>query len=125
MSNYDSNNVFAKIIRGEIPSKKVYEDEKILAFEDISKAAPTHILVIPKGQYVSFDDFMHKASDKEVVDFFRKVREISNSYGLGKSGYRLITNNGGDASQSVPHFHIHILGGKKLGGLIPGDKLIR
>ena len=118
---YDSNNIFAKIIRGEIPSNKVYEDNKILAFHDISKAAPTHILVIPKGQFISFADFVLKAGDKEIIDFFRKVREIASSLGLDKKGYRLITNNGSDASQTVPHFHIHILAGKKLGGLLPNN----
>ena len=118
---YDSNNIFAKIIREEIPSNKVYEDNKILAFHDISKAAPTHILVIPKGQFISFADFVLKAGDKEIIDFFRKVREIASSLGLDKKGYRLITNNGSDASQTVPHFHIHILAGKKLGGLLPNN----
>jgi histidine triad (HIT) family protein len=111
---YDSSNIFAKIIRGEIPCKKVFEDEKILAFHDISKAAPIHILVIPKGEYISFSDFTSKASNQEIVDFFKKVRDIAHSAGLGESGYRLVTNNGSDASQTVPHFHAHIMGGKKL-----------
>ncbi len=111
---YDSNNIFAKIIRGEIPSKKVYEDAKVLAFHDISHAAPIHVLVVPKGEYISFADFTSKAGAEEIVDFFRKVREIAESLGLSESGYRLITNNGSDASQTVPHFHVHILGGKKL-----------
>jgi diadenosine tetraphosphate (Ap4A) HIT family hydrolase len=122
MKKYDSNNIFAKIIRGEIPANKVYEDDKILAFHDISKAAPDHILVIPKGEYNSFANFVQNAPQQEIVDFFTKVAEITTSLGLDKTGYRLITNNGSDASQSVDHFHIHILGGKKLGGLIPGDK---
>ncbi len=111
---YDQNNIFAKIIRGEIPSQKVYEDSKILAFHDISKAAPLHILVVPKGDYVCFADFTCKAPAEEIVDFFKKVGEIASSFGLDKYGYRLITNNGSDASQTVPHFHIHILGGGKL-----------
>jgi diadenosine tetraphosphate (Ap4A) HIT family hydrolase len=122
---YDSNNIFAKIIRGEIPCLKVYEDNKTLAFHDISKAAPNHVLVIPKGEYISFSDFTQKASNQEIVDFFKKVSEIANSLGLDKAGYRLITNNGSDASQTVPHFHIHILGGRKLGGLLPNDNLNR
>lgn len=122
---YDNNNIFAKIIRGEIPAKKVYEDPKILAFHDISKAAPTHILVIPKGEYVCFADFTSQAPAQEVIDFFQKVREIANSLGLDETGYRLITNNGSDASQTVAHFHMHILGGKKLGGLLPTDHLTR
>ena len=115
---YDSNNVFAKIIRGEIPCSKVYEDSKILAFHDISKAAPTHILVVPKGEYVCFADFTANAPEKEVADFCKKVSEIATSFGLDETGYRLITNDGLDAAQTVAHFHIHILGGKKLGGLL-------
>lgn len=122
---YDPQNIFAKIIRGEIPSQKVYEDSEILAFHDISKAAPLHILVIPKGEYVCFADFTAHAKAEEVVDFLKKVSEIASSLGLDETGYRLITNNGSDASQTVPHFHVHILGGKKLGGLLSGDNLIR
>jgi len=125
MKNYDSNNIFARIIRGEIPSSKIYEDDKILAFNDISKAAPTHILVVPKGEFISFSDFISKAGDKEIADFFKKVSEIAASLGLDENGYRLIANNGSDASQTVPHFHVHILAGKKLGGLLPNDNLIR
>ena len=125
LKQYDQNNIFAKIIRGEIPSSKVFENDKILAFHDISKAAPTHILVIPKGEYISFSDFILKVSGQEVVDFFGKVREIASQLGLDESGYRLITNNGSDASQTVPHFHVHILGGKKLGGLLSDNNLIR
>jgi len=120
---YDPNNIFAKIIRGEIPSNTVYEDDEILAFDDIVKLAPIHILFIPKGQFISFADFVLKAGDKKMVDFFKKVREIATSLGLDETGYRLITNNGDDASQTVPHFHIHILGGKYLGGLLPNDNL--
>jgi diadenosine tetraphosphate (Ap4A) HIT family hydrolase len=111
---YDVNNIFAKIIRGEILSNKVYEDDEILAFDDIVKLAPVHILVIPKGQFISFADFVLKAGDKKMIDFFKKVREIATSLGLDNCGYRLITNNGINASQTVLHFHIHILGGKKL-----------
>ena len=122
---YDKNNIFAKIIRGEIPAQKVYEDPNILAFYDISKAAPTHILVIPKGEYSCFAEFTLKAADQEIVAFFKKVKEIAAALGLDKTGYRLITNNGSDASQTVAHFHIHILGGKKLGDLLPNDNLIR
>ncbi len=111
---YDHQNIFAKIIRGEIPSRKVFEDEKVLAFHDISKASQTHILVIPKGEYICFDDFILKSSDGQIADFFRKVREIAEGEGLKEGGYRLISNKGSDASQSVPHFHVHILGGEKL-----------
>lgn len=122
---YDSNNIFAKIIRKEIPADVVYEDKHVLAFRDITPAAPAHILVIPKGEYVSFDDFMQHATADEVAYFFLKVQEIAASIGVDKSGYRLITNHGKDASQSVPHFHVHILGGRALGGLVPGDANVR
>ena len=123
--NYDSNNIFAKIIRDEIPSQRVYEDDKILAFHDITKAAPVHVLVIPKGPFASFGDFVSAAGGDEVSNFFKKAKEIAESLGLKDSGYRLIINNGPDASQTVHHFHLHILGGKSLGGLISGDTKIR
>lgn len=122
---YDQNNIFAKILRGEIPNKTVYEDEHVLAFQDISPAAPAHILVIPKGEYVSFDDFMGHADMNVVARFFATIREIAQAQGLAETGYRLITNHGADASQSVPHFHVHILGGRALGGLLPGDEAAR
>jgi len=125
MSNYDNDNIFAKIIRGEIPCDKVYSDDDIFAFKDISAAAPVHVLVIPKGQYVSFDDFVVSAGEEKVASFFTKVREIAASLGVDKTGYRLITNHGEDAHQTVPHFHVHILGGKKLGGLLQSDNLER
>lgn len=118
---YDKNNIFAKILRGEIPSKKIYEDEHVFAFADIAPAAPVHILVVPKGEYVSFDDFAAKASPETIARFFTAVRKIANEQGMQEDGYRLITNHGPDASQSVPHFHVHILGGRPLGGLLPGD----
>jgi diadenosine tetraphosphate (Ap4A) HIT family hydrolase len=119
MSSYDQNNIFAKIIKGEIPSTKIYEDDKILAFEDISKAAPVHILVIPKGQYVSFSDFCLKAGAAEVDNFFKKIAKIASDQNLDESGYRLITNNGANAGQTVFHFHFHILGKKKMNKLLP------
>lgn len=119
---YDKGNIFAKIIRGEIPSNKVFEDDHVLAFHDISRAAPVHVLVIPKGEYVNFGDFVSKAGAERVEDFFKKVAQVASSLGLDASGYRLISNIGSDASQSVPHFHVHILGKKKLGGLVVGDK---
>lgn len=119
---YDKSNVFAKIIRGEIPSNKVFEDDNVLAFHDISKAAPVHVLVIPKGEYVNFSDFVGKAGAERVDDFFKKVAQVASSLGLDASGYRLISNIGSDASQSVPHFHVHILGKKRLGALVVGDK---
>jgi len=115
---YNKNNIFAKIIRGEIPSKKVYEDSDILAFHDIAKAAPTHVLVIPKGEFVNLPDFINKATAEKVATFFQKVTEIAQILDLENSGYRIISNIGEDASQSVPHFHVHILGKKKLGDLL-------
>ena len=121
--SYDSNNIFAKIIRGEIPANKVYEDEKVLAFHDISKGAPVHILVIPKGNYVNFSDFVSNAKAEESADFFKKVHEIAGNN--TSSGFRLITNNGSNAHQAVPHFHVHILAGKKLGPLLSSDNQLR
>ncbi|WP_341808875.1 HIT domain-containing protein [Wolbachia endosymbiont (group E) of Neria commutata] len=117
MSNkgYDNNNIFAQILRGELPCEKVHEDDDALAFHDKYPDAPVHILAIPKGQYISYDDFILKASENEIVNFFRTVREIAHKYNLEKTGYRLVTNYGENGEQVVPHFHVHILGGKKLG----------
>ncbi len=123
--SYNRDNIFAKIIRGEIPSNKVFEDEKVLAFHDISKAAPTHILVIPKGEYVDFVDFTSKASAEEISHFFQKAAEIAKLAEADKSGFRIISNIGSDAHQTVPHFHLHILAGKKLGPLLSHDNLLR
>ncbi len=120
---YNSENIFAKVLRGEIPNDTVYEDEHVLAFHDIAPAAPVHILVIPKAEYVSFDDFATGSAD--IHQFFATVQKIAEQAGLAKGGYRLITNHGADASQTVPHFHVHILGGKPLGGLLPDDTLTR
>lgn len=126
---YNPNNIFAKIIRGEIPADKVYEDENVLAFYDISKAAPTHILVIPKGEYINFSDFTNKAKPEEIANFFRKVNSIATLAKANEenenSGFRLITNNGSNAHQTVPHFHVHILAGRKLGPLLSSDSQLR
>jgi diadenosine tetraphosphate (Ap4A) HIT family hydrolase len=119
MAQYDSHNVFAKIIRGDIPSKKVFEDDTVLAIHDIAQEAPTHVLVMPKGEYVSFDDFCQHADAATVAHFFKTVQAVATTLGVAEQGYRLITNHGAHASQSVPHFHVHILGGKPLGGLLP------
>jgi len=116
---YDPNNIFAKIMRGEIPCKKVYEDEFAFAFEDIHPAAPVHVLVIPKGDYISLHDFASQASGAMVKGFFDSVTKIAAQLGLEKSGYRIISNHGPDAAQSVHHFHVHILGGRSLGRLLP------
>lgn len=116
---YDPENIFARILREEIPCRKVFEDDYALAFEDIAPAAPVHVLVVPKGQYVSFDDFVASAPPDLLRGFFSAVRTIAGRLGLKENGYRLITNHGPDASQSVPHFHVHILGGRGLGELLP------
>jgi len=116
---YDRNNIFAKILRGEIPCKKVYEDDYAFAFEDITPAAPVHVLIIPKGSYVSFHDFSANASAETVKGFFNAVQKVAAQLGLEKDGYRIISNHGPNASQSVPHFHVHILGGRALGHLLP------
>ena len=115
---YDNNNIFARILRGEIPCKKVYEDARTLAFHDINPAAPTHILVIPKGEYVSFHDFAVHASAEAMTAFFKAVQHIATDAGVADAGYRLLANHGADAGQEVPHFHVHILGGRPLGGLL-------
>ncbi|CAN2108983.1 HIT family protein [Wolbachia pipientis] len=117
MSNevYDSDNIFAQILRGELPCEKVHENENVLAFHDKYPDAPVHILVISKNQYISYDDFILKAPEEEIADFFKTVREIAHKYNLEKTGYRLVTNYGENGEQAVPHFHVHILGGKKLG----------
>lgn len=122
---YDPSNIFARILRGEIPNQTVHEDEEVLAFHDLHPAAPVHVLVIPKGEYVSFDDFVQKAGAERVGRFFARVQTIAAKLGVDASGYRLLTNHGRDASQTVPHFHVHLLGGRPLGGLVPSDALIR
>jgi len=115
---YDPNNIFAKILRGEIPCTKVYEDQYALAFHDIRPAAPTHVLVIPKGPYTSFADFSEQATETEIVGFIRAVGLIARHAGVEDSGYRLLANHGPDSHQEVPHFHVHILGGRPLGPLL-------
>ncbi len=117
--NYDKENVFAKIIAGDIPCDKVYEDEHVLAFRDIVPRAPVHVLVIPKGEYVSFDDFSEKASDAEITAYMRAIGRIARELGVHESGYRLLSNHGHDGHQEVPHLHVHILGGKRLGVMLP------
>ncbi len=115
---YDDSNVFAKIIRGEIPCSKVYEDEYALAFHDINPQAPVHVLVIPKGPYVSLDDFCEKAPPDVVAGFFRAVAATARHVGVVKTGYRVLTNIGRDAHQDVMHFHVHIFAGRPLGSMI-------
>lgn len=115
---YDDENIFAKILRGEIPSTKVYEDEWAYAFEDINPQAAVHTLVIPKGKYVSWDDFSTKASDAEIAGFVRAVGKVARDKGLVEPGYRLLANLGQHGGQEVPHLHVHIFGGEPLGRMI-------
>ena len=115
---YDDSNIFARILRGEIPSKKVYEDDHVLAFHDINPLAPVHILVIPKGPYVSWDDFSDKASDAEIAAFVRAVGTIAREADLVVDGYRLLANSGLNSGQEVPHLHLHIFGGRPLGPML-------
>ena len=117
---YDPNNIFAKILRGEIPCKKVYEDEYALAFHDINPKAPVHVLVIPKGPYVSHDDFTQSASDAEIAGFAKVISVVVQTTKLTNSGYRLISNAGIDSHQEVPHYHMHVLGGRPLGPMVSG-----
>jgi histidine triad (HIT) family protein len=115
---YDDSNIFARILRGEIPSTTIYEDEFAYAFPDINPAAPTHILVIPKGRYVSWDDFSAKASDAEIAGFVRAVGKIAREAGLVEPGYRLLANTGRNSHQEVPHLHVHIFAGRPLGPML-------
>lgn len=117
---YDSNNIFARILRGEIPNNTVYEDAHVLAFNDIHPQAPTHILVIPKGAYESLSDFSATASAAEQTAFFAAIGKIVADKKLDDGGYRVIANAGVHGGQEVPHFHLHILAGKKLGKMLPG-----
>jgi diadenosine tetraphosphate (Ap4A) HIT family hydrolase len=118
MMPYDPNNVFAKILRGEIPCKKVYEDDFALAFHDIQPQAPVHVLVIPKGPYVSMDDFAREAPAELVAGFFRAVGETARVLGLDEDGYRFLVNTGTNGGQEVFHLHVHIFGGKRLGPML-------
>ena len=120
---YDEGNVFAKILRGELPCNKVYEDDHALAFHDIRPQAPVHVLVIPKGAYVEFDDFAKNASAEEITDYIRAIGQVCAELGLsadsaGQGGFRLIANAGRDSGQEVPHLHVHLLAGRALGPLL-------
>jgi diadenosine tetraphosphate (Ap4A) HIT family hydrolase len=119
---YDVNNVFARILRGEIPCTKVYEDEHALAFHDINPQAKVHVLVIPKGQYVSLDDFTAQASDAEIAAFFRAAGQVARQLGVAETGYRLLSNCGRHGHQEVAHLHVHIFGGQPLGRMIQPPK---
>lgn len=120
--SYDPSNVFAKILRGEIPCKKIYEDDWALAFHDISPQAPVHVLVIPKGAYASMADFSAKASDAEIAGLFRAVGKVAAQLGLDGDGYRFLSNCGTHGHQEVPHLHVHIFGGRPLGRMLAKPK---
>src|SRR3712207_9570434 len=115
---YDDSNIFARILRGEIPCRKAYEDEHALAFHDINPQAPVHLLVIPKGRYVSWDDFSAKASAEEIAGFVRAVGRVAREQGLVAPGYRLLANVGANGGQEVPHLHVHLFGGRGLGPML-------
>lgn len=115
---YDDANLFARILRGEIPARKVHEDEFALAFHDIAPQAPVHVLVIPKGRYVSWDDFSANAPEAEISGFVRAVGHVAREQGLVAPGYRLLANVGGHGGQEVPHLHVHLFGGTPLGPMI-------
>jgi histidine triad (HIT) family protein len=115
---YDRNNVFARILRGELPCKRVFEDEHALAFHDLNPLAPVHILVVPKGEYVSWDDFSARASAEEIAGFVRAVGQVARDQGLVAPGYRLLANVGANGGQEVPHLHVHLFGGGRLGPML-------
>ncbi len=116
--SYDDDNIFARILRGELPCQKIYEDEFALAFYDINPQAPVHILIIPKGRYISFSDFSSTASSNEIVGFVRAIGSVARELGVEETGYRLLANTGLDSHQEVPHFHIHLFAGKPLGPML-------
>ena len=116
---YDDANIFARILRGEIPARRVYEDEHALAFHDIAPQAPVHVLVIPKGRYVSWDDFSASATDAEIAGFVRAVGQVARDLGLPAPGYRLLANIGAHGHQEVPHLHVHLFGGRQFREMLP------
>ena len=115
---YDAQNIFAKILRGEIPNRTVYEDAWALAFHDINPQAPVHVLVIPKGAYVSWDDFSARASAEEIAGYVRAIGRVAREAGLVEPGYRLLANVGVNGHQEVPHLHVHLFGGRPLGPML-------
>ncbi len=124
LGDYDDTNIFARILRGEIPCRRVYEDEFALAFDDINPQAPVHVLVIPRGPWRSWADFSDRAADAEIVGFVRAVGAVARQLGLEAPGYRLLANAGVDAHQEVPHLHVHLFGGRALGAML-GPMLAR
>ena len=126
MSNYDNQNIFAKILRGDIPCEKIYEDEYVLSFKDINPQAPSHILIIPKGAYTDINDFIENASNEEIIGFNKAIPVVAHQLGIsetsGGKGYRLISNAGSEAHPTVAHFHIHLLAGRNLGPMLVSIK---
>lgn len=123
MTDYDDTNIFARILRGDIPADKVFENDHVLAFKDIQPRAPIHVLVIPKGRYASFADFSANATDEEITALIRAAGKIAADLGIDDPGYRLLTNVGTDGGQEVPHLHFHLFGGRPLGSMLPsGDE---
>ena len=118
---YDPANIFARILRNEIPSRRVFEDEHAIAFHDIAPQAPTHVLVIPRGPYVALPDFLERGSDAEILGFWRAVATVAKQLGLEDPGYRILSNKGHHAGQEVPHLHVHLFGGKPLGPMLSGS----
>ena len=116
--SYDENNIFAKILRGEIPCNKIYEDEFILSFHDINPQKKIHVLLIPKGEYIDLDDFNNKASDKEIAEFSKAITHVSNLLGVKDKGYRALTNIGSHGGQEVPHMHFHVFAGEQIGKMV-------
>ena len=116
--NYDKSNIFAKILKGEIPCKKVYENDHVLAFYDVNPQKKVHVLVIPKGEYMDLDHFNSKASDKEIVELNKAITHVSNLLGVKDKGYRTLTNIGSDGGQEVFHLHFHIFAGEKVGKMV-------
>ena len=116
--SYDKNNIFAKILRGEIPCKKVYENDHVLAFYDVNPQKKIHVLLIPKGEYVDLDDFNKKALDKEIIELNKAITHVSNLLNVKDKGYRVLTNIGNDGGQEVPHLHFHIFAGAKIGKMV-------
>ena len=119
--SYEDNNIFAKILRGEIPCKKIYEDEHVLSFYDINPQKKIHALVIPKGKYIDLDDFCKNASPNEMVGMFKGIEEVAKKLGISNDkgkGYRALTNIGSDGGQEVPHLHFHLFGGEKIGKMV-------
>ena len=117
---YDDSNIFARLLRGEIPSQRLHEDGYAVAFRDIRPQAPVHVLVIPRGRYVSLADFSASATEAEIAGFWRAVGKVARDLGLEERGYRALTNMGPEGGQEVPHFHVHLFGGRRLGRMVPG-----